>query len=162
MTTPFAAGMPQPAPISSAAEGEKLIAHIVETMDALIDILQQETDLVRAGRLAKAAACQTPKGDLTRLYIADALRLRSNHPQLSRLLPAGRLEELRRRHDTFRTLLQLNLTVLATAHAVSEGILRGVSGELAKKSVPQTYGMTGRANVPSRRPATPLAISRML
>ena len=63
----------------------------------------------------------------------------------------------------FRSLLQTNLTVLATAHAVSEGIIRGVSGELARKQAPSTYGANGRANQPSRRKASqPLAISRSL
>ena len=37
-------------------------------------------------------------------------------------------------HNTFRDLLQTNLTVLATAHAVSEGIIRGVSGELCTQA----------------------------
>jgi hypothetical protein len=81
---------------------------------------------------------------------------------LSRILPAAKLEALRQRHDAFRALLQINLTVLATAHAVSEGIVRGVSEELARKSAPQTYGATGRTNVPQRKSATPLTVSRNL
>ena len=72
------------------------------------------------------------------------------------------LAELQRRHDAFRALLQINLTVLATAHAVSEGIIRGVSGELQRKSTPQTYGASGRANVPARNAVEPLAVSRSL
>jgi hypothetical protein len=72
------------------------------------------------------------------------------------------IEALRRRHDAFRTLLQINLTVLATAHAVSEGIVRGVSGEMARKSAPQTYGASGRPNLPRRAAAAPLAVSRLL
>ena len=72
------------------------------------------------------------------------------------------MPELIRRHDSFRALLQINLTVLATAHAVSEGIVRGVSGELARKASPQTYGASGRANAPDPRTAPPLAVSRML
>ena len=56
----------------------------------------------------------------------------------------------------FRALLQINLTVLATAHAVSEGIMRGVSDELARKAAPQTYGATGRANAPGPSAAQPL------
>jgi hypothetical protein len=81
---------------------------------------------------------------------------------LSRIVPAAKLEALRLRHDAFRALLQINLTVLATAHAVSEGIVRGVSAEMAQKSAPQTYGASGRANVPKRSAAAPLAVSRML
>jgi len=73
-----------------------------------------------------------------------------------------KLEALRRHHDAFRALLQINLTVLATAHAVSEGIVRGVSGEMARHSAPQTYGASGRANQPGRGLAAPLAVSRVL
>jgi hypothetical protein len=58
-------------------------------------------------------------------------------------------------------LLRTNLTVLATAHAVSEGIIRGVSGELARKETPTTYGATGRANA-SKKPSPPMAIKRTL
>ena len=42
----------------------------------------------------------------------------------------------------------MNLTVLATAHAVSESIMRGVSAELARKATPQAYGASGRATRP--------------
>jgi hypothetical protein len=101
------------------------------------------------------------KAHLTRLYIADTLVLRASHSTLTRLVP-DKLDFIRRRHDTFRSLLQINLTVLATAHAVSEGIVRGVSGELARKAEPQTYGASGRANAPTPRAAPPLAVSRML
>jgi hypothetical protein len=59
-------------------------------------------------------------------------------------------------------LLRTNLTVLATAHAVSEGIIRGVSGELARKQAPSTYGASGRAQMPSSKTSPPLAISRTL
>jgi hypothetical protein len=150
------------APIASAAEAGELTAQFVEVMDALVAIVQRETELVRAGHLAKAAELEATKGDLARRYIADTLRLRASQAQLARIVPADKLAALRQRHDTFRALLQINLTVLATAHAVSEGIVRGVSGEMARKSTPQTYGASGRANVPSRSAAAPIAISRVL
>ena len=157
----FSAPMTSPAPIATAAEAEKLIAHFLEVMDNLVGVLRQETDLVRGGRLAQAAALAQPKADLTSLYIAAALRLRASQTHLSRIIP-DRLAGLRRQHDTFRTLLQINLTVLATAHAVSEGIVRGVSGEMARHAAPQTYGASGRANLPGRSAAGPLAVSRTL
>jgi hypothetical protein len=150
------------APIASAAEAAQLTAHFVEVMDALVGVVQRETELVRAGHLAKAAELEATKADLTCRYIADTLRLRASQTQLARIVPAERLAALRERHDTFRALLQINLTVLATAHAVSEGIVRGVSGEMARKSTPQTYGASGRANVPGRSAAAPIAVSRVL
>ena len=149
------------APVTTAAEAQELAAHYVEVMDTLIGVIQQETDLVRAGRLAQAEKLAQPKGDLGRLYIAATLRLRANQARIAELAP-DLLEPLVRRHDSFRALLQINLTVLATAHAVSEGIVRGVSGEMARKSSPQTYGATGLANKPGPRSAQPLAVSRLL
>jgi hypothetical protein len=153
--------MPSSQPITTAAEAQSLAAHYIEVMDALLGVIQQETDLVRAGRLSQAANLAEPKTDLARLYIADTLKLRANWSRLGRLMPEA-MSELLRRHDSFRALLQINLTVLATAHAVSEGIVRGVSGEIARKDRPQTYGASGRASVPDPRVAPPLAVSRSL
>ena len=158
---PLAQPLTSPAPVTTAAEAERLAAHFIEVMDMLVAVVQQETELVRAGRLAAAARLETTKGDLTRLYIADTLRLRASHMYLAQTVPDV-LAAVRQRHETFRGLLQINLTVLATAHAVSEGIVRGVSGEMARKSAPQTYGSSGRTNAPSQSAAQPLALSRML
>ena len=83
----FSAPMMSPAPIATAAEAEKLIAHFLEVMDKLVGVLRQETDLVRGGRLAQAAALAQPKADLTSLYIAAALRLRASQTHLSRIIP---------------------------------------------------------------------------
>ncbi len=150
-----------PAPVTTKAEADALAAHYVEVMETLIGVVQQETDLVRDGKLGQATKLAEPKGELARLYIADTLRLRASHGRIAQLAP-DTLDTLRQRHDTFRSLLQINLTVLATAHAVSEGIVRGVSGEMTRKSSPQTYGATGRATEPDPRAAQPLAVSRTL
>ena len=66
------------------------------------------------------------------------------------------------RHERLRAVLKSNLMVLATAHAVSEGILRRLSGDLARKTSPQGYGASGRTTGPDTRRAAPLALSRTL
>jgi hypothetical protein len=148
--------------VTSPEEGARLATHFAGVMDALMDVVQQETELVRVGRLGAAAKLQESKEDLTQVYLTETLRLRASQPYLSKFLSTGQREALRQRHDRFRTLLQMNLTVLATAHAVSEGIVRGVSGDLARKAAPQTYGASGRAVAPSPGAAQPLALSRVL
>lgn len=149
------------APIATAADANQLAAHYVEVMDSLIDVIGQETEAVRGGHLKQAAVLEQSKTELARLYIADTLRLRANEKRLAEIAPQT-MPELIRRHNDFRALLQTNLTVLATAHAVSEGLVRGVSGELARKDAPQTYGASGRANAPDPRKAVPLAVSRAI
>ena len=116
---------------------------------------------MRAGKLRAAARLVPSKHELSQLYITDTERLKANQPYLARTAPAV-LAALRKRHDLFHAVLQMNLTVLATAHAVSEGIMRGVSDELARKSTPAVYGASGRAMTPQARHTQPLAISRVL
>ena len=72
------------------------------------------------------------------------------------------LTTLHRHHDVFRAMLQINLTVLATAHAVSESIVRGVNTEMQRRNIPNTYTAAGRRAAPGPRHMTPLAVSRSL
>jgi hypothetical protein len=146
--------------VANVSEAEELVGHFDQIMDALVEAIEQETDLVRRGRLREAATVGTSKMELARIYIADSLRLKASHGYLSKAIPEA-LRRLGQRHDSFRAVLQMNLTVLATAHAVSEGIVRGVSNELGRKAAPTTYG--ARAQTSVARPAVqPLALSRVL
>jgi hypothetical protein len=148
-------------PVASAADGETLIKHLLEVMEALLGTIEEETALIRAGKLAEAAKLEPAKSELSRMYIADTARIKASQVYLDRVRPAM-AEELRQRHDLFRAVLQMNLTVLATAHAVSESIMRGVSAELARKATPQAYGASGSATAPSAGARQPLTLSRVL
>jgi hypothetical protein len=156
------APMMSPAPVKTTAEADALISEIMGVMVELADVVQQETELVRAGRVSAASTFAEPKGDLSRRYVAGTIQLKASKPQLAHVAP-DRLAALQQRHESLRTLLQTNLTVLATAHAVSESVVRGVSNEIGRRSIPETYGASGRANVPKRGTGgVPLAVSRTL
>jgi hypothetical protein len=148
-------------PVASAADGETLIKHLLEVMERLLGTVQEETALIRAGKLAEAAKLEPAKSELSRMYLADTARIKASQVYLDRVRPAM-AKELRQRHDLFRAVLQMNLTVLATAHAVSESIMRGVSTELARKATPQAYGASGCATVPTPAAIQPLTLSRVL
>lgn len=150
-----------PRPVAAPGEAKELIGHYNEVMDTLLEVIEQETELVRAGRLREAAQLERHKSELARLYMVDTARLQASRPYLAEAVP-HLLDGLRARHETFRSLLQINLTVLATAHAVSEGIMRSVSDEVTRKTTLQTYGASGRRNVPPPRHAQPLTVSRSL
>lgn len=151
----------QARPIESAAEAENLVRHLLAAMDALVATVEQETKLVRAGKLKEAVALEASKSELARLYVADTAQVKANLPVLTQQIP-DLLAALRQQHDTFNALLQINLTVLATAHAVSEGLIRGAHSEVARKNAPQTYGNSGRPTAPPKSAATPVSISRTL
>lgn len=153
--------VPTLAPIATAEDAEYAIANLNAIMDRLVVTVEQETARVRVGHLRKAAELDGSKIELARAYAVQTERIKMAKDIVLQNLPEA-LDRLRQRHDAFRAMLQINLTVLATAHAVSEGIIRGVSGELARKQAPSTYGATGRANTPGAMASQPLAISREL
>lgn len=163
MSTAFATATaaPPPAMLGSVTEAEALVRHLDQIMDALLELVAEETALVRAGKLTEAGGLEHRKSELSTLYVADAGRIRASQPFLDRAAPdlANRLRE---RHSEFRAVLQMNLTVLATAHAVSESIIRGVSTELQRKATPQAYGASGHATTPGAAARLPLTLSRVL
>ena len=147
--------------IVNASAAEKAIADLESIMDQLEQALTEETARVRAGKLRDAGSLSETKIEFARLYAVESARIRAVKETIERWIPDA-FDRLRKRHNTFQDLLQTNLTVLATAHAVSEGIIRGVSGELARKQAPSTYGANGRAQAPSTKATQPLALSRSL
>ena len=151
-----------PAPvISSPADARKLAEELMDVMSGLLGVIERETELVRAGKVREAMALEGQKGELSRRYMVSVERLKTSQKYLAQVSPEL-LTTLRRHHDTFRAMLQINLTVLATAHAVSEGIVRGVNTEIQRRNIPNTYTASGQRAVPGPRNMTPLAVSRSL
>jgi hypothetical protein len=150
-----------PPPLQSTAEAEGLVRNLSATMESLVAAVELETKLVRAGKLKEAAALEATKTELGRSYAAITAQVKANLPFLKARVPAL-LDKLRAQHDEFNALLKINLTVLATAHAVSEGLIRGAHAEVARKNAPQTYGSSGRTAAVPRSMATPVSVSRTL
>ena len=151
---------PEPA-ISTPIEARNLAEELMDVMSALLGIIERETELVRAGKVREAIALEGQKGELSRRYMVTVERLKTSQKYLAQVSPEL-LTTLRRHHDTFRAMLQVNLTVLATAHAVSEGIVRGVNAEIQRRNIPDTYTASGQRAAPGPRNMTPLAVSRSL
>jgi hypothetical protein len=149
------------APIASVGEARHAIANLERIMDSLLATVEQETALVRGGLIGEAAKLEGAKSELTGFYLAETERLKASKSFMQQNLPDA-LASLRKRHESFHALLQINLTVLATAHAVSEGIVRSVSDEINRTQVPQTYGATGRATIARPKNRQPIALSRTL
>jgi hypothetical protein len=153
---------PAPRPIASTpAEARKLAEDMVEVMSALLGIIERETELVRAGKVREAKRQEPQKNEMSRRYMVAVENLKNAQKHLAQVAPEL-LATLRRHHETFRAMLQINLTVLATAHAVSEGIVRGVNAEVQRANMPNTYTAAGQRAAPSPRQIKPLAVSRSL
>ncbi|HTB01589.1 MAG TPA: hypothetical protein VK804_14040 [Bradyrhizobium sp.] len=153
---------PAPAPVAATpADARKLAENLMDVMSALLGVIERETALVRAGKLREAMAFEPDKTALSRRYVNAVGQLKASQKYLSQTAPEL-LTTLHRHHDTFRAMLQVNLTVLATAHAVSESIVRGVNTEMQRRNIPNTYTAAGRRATPGPRHITPLAVSRSL
>jgi hypothetical protein len=162
--SPHAQRQQAPAPTpgaATAADARKLAENLMEVMSALLSVIERETELVRAGKLREAMEFEPQKSELSRRYVGAVTQLKASQDYLTQSAP-DLLAALHRHHDTFRAMLQINLTVLATAHAVSESIVRGVNAEMQQKNIPSTYTAAGRRTAPGPRHMTPLAVSRSL
>lgn len=155
--------MNNPAPTQTGtgidSETGALVSRLTDLMARIIALIERETELVRLGRLNDATALEAEKGDLAREYMTLAGRITQEPAPLKALAPE-RLAALRRRHGDFQALLQINLTVLATAHAVAESILRGAADELSRKASQQSYNETGQHPAPAPRKTPPLTLDR--
>ena len=151
----------QTAAISTPVEARKLAESLMEVMSALLGVIERETELVRAGKIREAMTFEAQKTEFSRRYATTVAHLKASQKYLAEASPEL-LKTLHRHHDVFRAMLQINLTVLATAHAVSESIVRGVNAEMQRRNIPNTYTAAGRRATPGPRHMTPLAVSRSL
>ncbi|MGH6779142.1 MAG: hypothetical protein ACRECL_14230 [Bradyrhizobium sp.] len=147
--------------VATLAEARKLAENLVNVMGELLSVIERETELLRAGKLREAMTLAPRKSELSRGYVGAVGHLKASQKFLTLSAPEL-LATLHRHHDTFRAMLQVNLTVLATAHAVSENIVRSVNAEMQRRNIPNTYTAAGRRAAPGPRHIRPLSVSRSL
>ena len=157
MTTPA----PQTLVATTATEAQAISATLLDAMTGLLGVVERETELVRSGQVREAMKLEPQKSEQAQRYAAAVGLLKANQPFMSKATP-DLLATLHRHHDVFCGMLKVNLTVLATAHAVSEGIVRGVNAEIQRRNAPQTYTAYGQRAAPGPRNITPIAVSRSL
>jgi hypothetical protein len=143
--------------IATREEAEDLLGRIGDSMVALVKIFQEETQLVKAGRLSEAGALTAEKAALASQYLREIETLKANAPFVSEAVPLL-IDELRKAHAAFRDILSLNMRVVATAQSVAEGIIRGAAGEAARREAPKAYSADGRMT--TKAPARPVVLNR--
>lgn len=132
-----------------------------DTISELKVLIDRETSLIRVGNLNDTIQLEPKKTDAARRYVAAVLKARLLQPMMARVMPDA-LRALQTQHEALHAALQINMTVLATAHAVSEGVIRGVNADVQRRNGPQTYTHHGQHSGPPPRQAMPIAFSRVL
>ncbi|MGP9822370.1 hypothetical protein ACTZWW_20290 [Salinarimonas sp. NSM] len=134
---------PEPVPhVGTKAAAEALVAEVRAVMQELEKLLEVETAHVRAGRIRDGLAQEARKSALTSRYVLCLEALKANAIALARFVPDA-LERLKAEHDSFQRTIETNQIVLATARAVSEGLVRSLSGELGGGATAAGYGPGG-------------------
>lgn len=157
--TPAATPPERPVVVTSQEMADKLVAKLDESMGELLELLREETRLVKAGRLKAASELTAEKEEKSTLYTRLMLVARDEIAALKHYAPEA-TAALIKRHELFRSEVQINLAVLDTARDVAEGLMRTVALEVGRATLPQTYGrpgVQGRADTPS---AQGIAINR--
>jgi len=152
---------PVPPPFASTAEAIAFANGLRATMTELRAVLAEETALVRAAQIKAAQPFEARKTELSHRYLADLARLKL-HSAALRTHAGAALAGLEAEHAALQDALQVNLAVLATAHAVAEGIIRHVSQAVQARRAPVGYGANGRATAPAPRASAPVAVVRSL
>ena len=153
---------PAPAPsaprVTNAAEARGLVEGVLSLMADLEKLLEVETAHVRVGRIRDGLSQEARKTELTAGYVRALEGVKGNAVALARFAPEA-LERLKAAHAGFSRVVETNQMVLATARAVSESIVKGISDEMDRAARPNTYAPAGARPA---RPAggSPLLVSR--
>jgi hypothetical protein len=153
-----AAPAPKQNPISTRDQAETLLSRIGETMVALVQVFEDETRLVRAGKLSAAADLVSEKTNLAARYLREFESVKTNARFIRDQVPEL-VEEMRRAHASFRDILNRNLRTVATAQSVAEAIVRSAAEEARRRANPHGYRADGRTT-PAKTASSPVIISR--
>ena len=131
------------------------------TLDELVKIMNQETTLLRAGRMREAGILTPDKTRLAQDYVTLARSVQRQMDRLKREAP-GQVEQLRSRHERLATQMADNLRVIATARTLTEDLLTEVAATLGQKARAKTYGASGEIGTNPNHAARGIAVNRAL
>jgi hypothetical protein len=146
--------------VTSREEAERLVGGVLATMRDLQTVLDEETRQVRAGRIRDGLAQEGRKGELTGTYLRSLEAVKANAIALARFAPDA-VDRLKKAHAAFGLIVQANQTVVATARAVSESLIKNLSEEMNRSAQPQTYAPRGAPTSYAPR-SEPLVVSKRL
>lgn len=121
----------------------ELCTRAAKALTDFAEIMNEETMLLRAGRLAEAAPVASAKAQLAQDYVGLARAVQRQAERLKAEAPEH-VDALKAGHERLATQMAENLRVLATAKAVAEDIMTDVAARAGHNEGPRTYGATGR------------------
>ena len=140
---------------------DKLYQLVEDALAALVDVMNQETTLLRAGHLREASVLTPAKTQLAQEYVGFARAVQRQTERLKREAPEA-VERLRHGHEALATQMAENLRVLATARNITEHILTDVAHVVSQQDRTRAYGRAGTITADPSTSARGIAINRAM
>lgn len=129
--------------IGSPEDVQRLLGAIEQIMDALEDVLCEETNLLREGKLNEALDLVEAKNQLSIQYMLLQKAVTANASLVKQLAPRDSFQ-LADRHHMFQDTLQANLAVISTVRELSGELVSDMNEEIQKGGRAQVYGRSGQ------------------
>ncbi len=139
----------------------ELCARADTLLATLVDVMNRETTLLRAGHYNDAQTLSAEKGQLAQDYVTIARTVQRQSERLSAEAPRE-FAVLRAHHESFATQMAENLRVLATAKTVTEDILTDVARRVGAAGQTKTYSADGSAPDSTAGQISGLSVNRAL
>src|SRR5215217_991108 len=130
-------------------------------LSALVDVMNQETTLLRAGHMRQASTLTPDKTRLAQDYVGFARSVQRQNERLKEQAPQA-VERLKLGHERLATQMAENLRVLATARTVTEDLLTDVAKIVGQQNKAKAYGRSGTITADPAASARGIAVNRAL
>ncbi|MBJ7577109.1 MULTISPECIES: hypothetical protein [unclassified Devosia] len=131
------------------------------SLSSLVDVMNKETTLLRAGHLREAGQLTPEKTALAQDYVGFARAIQRQNARIVAEAPDA-LRRLQNGHESLATQMAENLRVLATAKSVTEDVLTDVSKAVGQQERTRTYDMSGTITLDPESAARGIAVNRAL
>jgi flagellar biosynthesis/type III secretory pathway chaperone len=135
---------------------EELCARAETALQALVNIMNEETTLLRAGHFRQAGALTAEKTQLAQDYVGFARSVQRQTERLRADAPQA-MDRLQQGHESLATQMADNLRVIATARNVAQDLLTDVAEVVGQSDRTKTYDQKGELR--SRKPTSARGIS---
>ncbi|VDS06432.1 hypothetical protein DEVEQU_03596 [Devosia equisanguinis] len=138
-----------------------LCAEAETTLTALVNVMNEETMLLRAGRYKQAGELTANKTQLAQDYVVLARAVQRQNQRLAAEAPEA-LARLQHCHESLATQMAENLRIIATAKTLAENLLTDVAEAVGQQDRTKTYNQTGYVGMPKTASARGIAVNRAM
>lgn len=132
-----------------------------ELLTELLQLVNEETTLLRAGNYKQSEAVTARKASVAQDYVVVARAVQRNAERIKTEAP-DLYQSIRKQHESFATQMAENLRVIATARNVTQTLLNDVAKSVAPKTRPNVYGANGAVGSAAAPAVNGFAVNRAL